>query len=203
MMINNTQDFGSNRGLTNFSPLVELGRQFNRRLLEQERISQDCFVPLGELRRLGQSTLAENGQRASALRFGDQRVMALLAALARFVHVPGEVSNKTLRQSVAQLLGVSPETYASAKMSYDLRRLRLKGLIERVPCSQRYVLTPLGAKVVAFFTKLYERLFRPGLAALVPDQPWPSDLAQALNRLDDVIQSWIHEALFPSVAMAA
>jgi hypothetical protein len=203
MMINNTQDFGFNRGLTNFSALVELGCQFNRRLLEQERISQDCFVPLDEMRRLGQSTITENGQRASALRFGDQRVMALLAALARFTYIPGEVSNQALRLSVAQLLGVPPEAYASAKMSYDLRRLRLKGLIERIPGSHRYLLTPLGTKVVAFFTKLYERLFRPGLAALVPDQPWPSDLAQTLNRLDDVIQSWIDAALFPSVVMTA
>ncbi|MFQ5857342.1 MAG: hypothetical protein ACE5LU_17175, partial [Anaerolineae bacterium] len=83
MMINNAKDFDVNRGLANFSTLVELGRQFNNRLLEQERISQDCFVPLDEMRRLGQSTVSEDGQRASALRFGDRRVMALMAALAR------------------------------------------------------------------------------------------------------------------------
>ncbi len=195
MMINNAKDFDVNRGLINFSTLVELGRQFNSRLLEQERISQDCFLPLDEMRRLGQSTVTENDQRASALRFGDQRVMALLAALARFAHIPSEVTNKTLRQSVAQLLGVRQEAYSSAKMSYDLRRLRLKGLIVRIPHSHRYVLTELGVKVVIFFTKLYERLFRPGLAALVPNQPFPSELAQALNAVSDVIQSWIDAAL--------
>ena len=202
MMINNPKDFGVNRGLTNFSTLVELGRQFNRRLLEQERISQDCFVPLDEIRRLGQPTL-EEGQRASALRFGDKRVMALLAALARFAYIPGEVTNKTLRQSVAQLLGVPPEAYSSAKMSYDLRRLRLKGLIERLPRSHRYVLTTLGIRVVIFFTKLYERLFRPGLAALVPEQPQPPDLAQALNTVTNVIQSWVDAASLPTVAAMA
>lgn len=202
MMINNPKDFGVNRGLTNFSTLLELGRQFNRRLLEQERISQDCFVPLDEIRRLDQPTVQE-GQRASALRFGDQRVMALLAALARFAYIPGEVTNKTLRQSVAQLLGVPPEAYSSAKMSYDLRRLRLKGLIERLPRSHRYVLTPLGIKVVIFFTKLYERLFRPGLAALVPEQPQPPDLAQALNTVTNVIQAWIDAASLPTVTAMA
>jgi len=203
MMINNPQDFGINRGLTNFCTLVELGRQFNHRLLEQERLSQDCFVPLVEIRCLGQSTVTEKGQRASALHFGDQRVMALLAALARFVYIPSEVTNKTLRQSVAQFLGVPPEAYSSAKMSYDLRRLRLKELIERIPHSHRYVLTPLGVKVVIFCTKLYERLFRPGLAALVPDQPQPSVLAQALSSVTDVIQSWIDEASLSFVATTA
>jgi hypothetical protein len=202
MMINNPRDFYINRGLTHFSQLVELGRRFNRHLLEQERISQDCFVPLDEIRHLGQSTVTQKGQRASALRFGDQRVMALLAALARFANIPSPVTNKTLRQSVGQALGVPPETYSSAKMSYDLRRLRFKGLIERIPNSHRYVLTALGIKVATFFTKLYERLFRPGLAALIPDQPCPSDLAQALNTLTDIIQSWMDKALlFPDMTL--
>lgn len=203
MMINNAKDFDVNRGLANFSTLVELGRQFNNRLLEQERISQDCFVPLDEMRRLGQSSVSQDGQRASALRFGDRRVMALMAALARLAHIPGELTNKTLRQSVAELLGVPSEAYSSSQMSYDLRRLRLKGLIARIPHSQRYTLTELGVKVVVFFTKLYERLFRPGLAALVPDQPWPSDLAAALDTVTEVVNSWTDEALLAPVATTA
>lgn len=203
MMINNPKDFDVNRGLTNFSTLIELGRQFNSRLLEQERISQDCFVPLDEMRRLGQSTVSEDGQRASALRFGDRRVMALMAALARLAYIPGELANRTLRQAVAELLGVPPEAYSGAQMSYDLRRLRLKGLIVRIPHSHRYTLTELGVKVVIFFTKLYERLFRPGLTALVPDQPWPSDLAEALHTVTEVVNSWIDEALLAPVATTA
>lgn len=85
-------------------------------------------------------------------------------------------------------------------MSYDLRRLRLKGLIARIPHSHLYTLTELGVKVVIFFTKLYERLFRPGLAALVSDQPWPSDLAHALDTVTDIIQSSIDGALLVPVA---
>lgn len=41
-----------------------------------------------------------------------------------------------------------------------------------------------------FFTKLYQRLFRPGLAAFLPPPPYPSDLAQALNQVSEVIQFW-------------
>ena len=79
-------------------------------------------------------------------------------------------------------------------MTYDLRRLRLKQLIERIGKSYRYRLTELGIKVVTFFTKLYQRLFRPGLAALLPQQRYPSDLAQALNKVSDVIQSWAEQS---------
>ena len=67
-------------------------------------------------------------------------------------------------------------------------------MVERVPKSHNYVLTELGAKVAVFFTKLYTRLFRPGLAALVSDQALPSPLAQALTAVSDLIRSTIKEA---------
>lgn len=73
-------------------------------------------------------------------------------------------------------------------------RLRLKGLIERIDHSHRYRLTDLGIRVVTFFTKLYHRLFAPGLAALLPDQAFPSDLALALNQVAEVLQSWTDQA---------
>jgi hypothetical protein len=193
-MINNPHDFGSNRGIAHFDALVVLGHTLNRRLLEQERLSQDCFVPLGAVRALGQSTVGADGQRASALRFGDDRVMALMAALSRSAPLVGGLSNKSLRQPVADLLGLPTHAYSSAQMSYDLRRLRLKGLVQRVPRSQTYILTELGARVAVFFTTLHTRLFRPGLAALVPHQPLPSRLALALTAVADLIGAGVQEA---------
>src|SRR5262249_2049367 len=160
------RDFDSPRGIARFDALVALGHRCNDRLLEQERLSQDCFVPLEQVRQLGRSTVDAVGQRAPALRFGDPRVMAVLAALAGFGHLPGQLSNKQLRQAVSDLLTAPAGGSTSAQMSYDLRRLRLKGLVERVPKSHAYVLTELGAKVAVFFTKLHQRVFRPGLGAI-------------------------------------
>jgi hypothetical protein len=190
MVFNNTQDFGIPRGLHNLARLVELGYHFNDRLLEQEQISQDCFLSLQDMRKLGQSCRMEDGQRASALRFADPRTMAVLEVLACHAYIPKEIGNRSLRGAVAQRLEGVLDTYSSAQMTYDLRRLRLKGLIERIGNSHRYRLTELGLKVVTFFTKLYHRLFAPGLAALLPDQAFPSDLATALNRVVEVLQSW-------------
>jgi len=190
MVFNNTQDFGIPRGLKNFARLVAMGYHFNDRLLEQEQISQDCFLSLQEMRKLGQSSRMEDGQRASALRFADPRLMAVLEVLACHAYIPKEIGNRSLRGAVAQRLEGVLDTYSSAQMTYDLRRLRLKGLIERIGNSHRYRLTELGIKVVIFFTKLYHRLFAPGLAALLPNQAFPSDLANALNRVAEVLQSW-------------
>ncbi len=199
-MINNAQDFGSNRGIAHFDALVALGHTLNERLLAQERLSQDCYIPLERVRTLGQPTVAADGQRASALRFGDERAMALLGALTQFAHLAGGLSNKTLRQAVADLLGVP--TYTSAQMSYDLRRLRLKGIVVRLPRSHRYLLTEMGTKVAVFFTKLDTRLFRPGLAALLPDQPLPSPLAAALTRVTDLIHAAVEDAQLTAAVAA-
>lgn len=194
MMFNNPYDFGIKRGLESFSQLVEMGYEFDDRLLELEQVSQDAFVPLDEFRQLGQSTLSDDGQRASAIRFGDSRIMAVLASLNRFGFVAAPLTNKALRTTVAELLTVSPEQYTQSQMSYDLRRLRLKGLIVRIPNSHRYQLTSIGIKVSAFYTKLYERIFKPGLAALKPDQNLPSDLAQVLDSLDNIVRNSLDSA---------
>lgn len=194
MVFNNTQDFGILRGLKNFARLVEMGYHFNDRLLEQEQISQDCFLSLQQMRELGQSTLLNNGQRASAVRFADPRLMAVLEVLACHAYIPKTIGNRSLRQAVAQRLAGVLDRYSSAQMTYDLRRLRLKGLIERIGTSHCYRLTDLGIRVVTFFTKLHHRLFAPGLAALLPEQTFPSDLAQALNQVVAVLHSWTDQA---------
>ncbi len=87
------------------------------------------------------------GQRASALRFGDGRVQALFSVLVLFSLQARGFTNSDMRALLAQLLGLDPAHYPQGRMSYDLRRLRLHGLIERIPHSHRYEPTPLGLRV--------------------------------------------------------
>jgi DNA-binding IclR family transcriptional regulator len=56
-------------------------------------------------------------------------------------------------------------------MTYDLRRLRRKGFIQRIPHSQRYQLTSEGSRLAVFFTKTYTRIVNPTLAELDPTLP--------------------------------
>jgi len=98
-------------------------------------------------------------------------------------------SNQTFRQLVGNGL-----TYHVPR-SYDLRRLRLKGLIQRIPDTHTYQLTTWGCRVAIFFTKLYERLFHPGIVATLPDPPFPSDLAHALASVATVLDRWAKNAL--------
>jgi hypothetical protein len=67
---------------------------------------------------------------------------------------------------MAQLLGVPAETITPGKMTYDLRRLRMHGLIERVPGTFRYQVTGTGMTQALFLTRLHDKFLRTGLAAL-------------------------------------
>ena len=75
-------------------------------------------------------------------------------------------------------------------MTYDLRRLRLHGLIERVPRSHRYHITPTGAQVAVFYARLYSRALRPACSL----KPYGSGPAQrAFDRLDAALANFLHE----------
>ena len=183
--INNPKDFYVAKAVSNVSHLRDLGDQVNRKLLEVERVSHQCVLTQDALDRLQQPTV-EAGQRASALRFADPRVMALCQAITGFAHLPRGFHNRDLRRPIEALLG---RPYSAAQMTYDLRRLRLKGLIHRIPKTHRYTATSYGLKVAFFYAKLYLRILRPEWAALLPvHDPLPRPLRAALDQLEAQIQ---------------
>ena len=182
--INDPTDFGCQKGLRHLSHLQALGRKINRRLLEVERVSQNCSLSAPAVERVVRPTVCDDGQRAPGLPFGDLRVMGLFAALTLFSHLPDGFSNRSLRTHVAQLVGCAQKDYSAAKMTYDLRRLRLKGLIVRKQGTNRYFLTSYGWRVALLFTRLNARVLRPLWAAIGHDDGIPRPLRLALARLD-------------------
>ena len=165
--INNSYDFGIGKRLHNLPKLREIGFAANRRLLEVERLSHDCMLAEDTLQAIDGPVTAGR-QRASGLRFADARVHALWHAIILFRQLAEGFRSADLRHHVAALSGRDPNTISQGAMTYQLRRLRLHGLIERLPNSFRYRVTDFGFRAALFFTRLYNRLLRPGLAAALP-----------------------------------
>jgi hypothetical protein len=185
--INDPRDFGIGKRLTNLPALRVVGFGANRRLLDVQRVSHDCHLGADAFARVTQP-IAVDGQRAAALRFEQERVQALLAALVVFSLLPTGFSNRDLREHLAPLLGLAPSQLPPGRMTYDLRRLRLHGLIERLPRTHRYRLTPQGLRTALFFTRTYARLFRSGLAQIIPTTATGhSQLRAAFDQLDRAI----------------
>jgi len=188
-VINDAYDIGVLRRLEHFGELTAKARDVNGRMLQTMRAGQDCVLASPAIERVAQPTLTEDGRRAPALRFGEPRVMALAGALSLTLFGACGLTNKSLRALTARLLGTP---YTASQMTYDLRRLRLNGLIRRIEHTHTYVLTPDGQRLAIFYTKLYNRLLRPLAAA---DQPQaPPGLRNALAAIDRHVEDYITRA---------
>src|SRR3989442_1508329 len=171
----------------------QVGFQANRRLLDVQTVSHDCSIGEDAFEKVVRPIEVE-GQRASALRFGDARVQALLSVLVLFSFQLRGFTNREMRALLAQLLGLDPAHYPVGRMTYDLRRLRLHGLIERIPKSHRYDVPPAGLRIALFFSRTYARLLRPKLAELMPaGPPGDSPLRAAFDRLQTEIDRCCEE----------
>jgi hypothetical protein len=195
-VINAPRDLGCNARLPNLDALQSKARAANHRILETERAGQGTVLASPAFERIAHPSADADGRRTPALRFGDPRVMALAGALCTTLLAAAGITNKSLR---ALMTGLLHAPYTPGQMTYDLRRLRLTGLIRRIEHTNRYVLTPDGVKVAVFYTKLHNRLLRPLLAA---DQPQaPPELRAALRAIDQHIGTYITRArLSPAAA---
>jgi hypothetical protein len=187
-VVNSPTDLGVQRRLHNLAELVEKAKGANRRLLELQRAGQGCAIETALWERISQPS-REEGQRTGALRFGDQRAMALAGALCVALNTVVGFTNKSLRALVSQLLG---GPYSTSQMTYDLRRLRLKGLVIRVQHTNSYILSDDGIRFAVTYTKLGHRVLPPLLAADHP--PAPTALRQAFRVIDNHVEDYLEHA---------
>jgi len=194
-VINSPRDLGCNARLPNLTELQAKARAANRRILEAERAGQGTVLASPAFERIAHPTVDAAGRRTPALRFGDPRVMALAGALCQTLLAATGFTNKHLRVLIAGLLGTA---YTPGQMTYDLRRLRLGGLIRRLPHTNRYVLTADGIRIAVFYTKVYNRLLVPLTAANQPQAP--PELRAALAAITRHVDDYAARARLPRAA---
>ena len=196
-VICNTRDFGIGRRVRceNWHALRAVGESANRRLCDAEAAAARPAPDVATFLEVTRPTINE-GHYSPGLRFGEPRVMALLAALAGHCHLVAGFTNAQLTERVSALLDAP---YTSRQATYDLRRLRRKGLITRRPHTQRYDLTDVGRRVTVLFTKTYGRVLTPGLAAMDPALPddvaLRSPLARAWRQLQHQLDDFVDAGL--------
>jgi hypothetical protein len=194
--INDTRDFGIKRRVTtdNWDALIDVGHQVNQRLLDHQLDACACAPDATLLERVVLPSVTPDGLPAPGLKFGDPRTMVLLACLCSFQHLFAGLTNRSLRELIAGLI----PGYTARQMTYDLRRLRRKGFIQRIPRTQRYELTREGRRLAVFFTKTYTRIVNPSLAELDPALPNEiakrSPLAVSYRAFDRAIEDRIKQA---------
>ncbi|MGH8990652.1 MAG: hypothetical protein ACRDZ7_03900 [Acidimicrobiia bacterium] len=196
-VICDTRDFGIGRRVNaeNWHALRAVGEAANQRLCDAQAADAQ---PAPDVVTFNQVTRPSDvdGLHAPGLRFGDPRVMAVMTAIVGYPHLIAGFNNRQLTDLVATLLDAP---YTNRQATYDLRRLKRKRLIERLPHSNRYQLTPIGRRVAVLFTKAHGRVLTPGLGALDPRLPEDiaqrSPLARAWRQLDLALDDFIADQL--------
>ena len=132
LVICDTRDFGVGRRLTyeNWNALRDVGEHANQRLCDAEAASARPAPDVATLNQVARPSITSDGQHAPALRFGDARVMALMAAITGFCHLITGFDNPALVQRMRALL--DDNSYSTRQATYDLRRLRRKQIIHRI-----------------------------------------------------------------------
>jgi len=196
-VISDTRDFGIGRRVNaeNWHALRAVGESANQRLCDAQAADAKPAPDVVTFNQVARPSDID-GLHAPGLRFGDPRVMTVMAAIVGFSHLIVGFNNRQLTDLVATLLD---GPYANRQATYDLRRLKRKGLIERIPHSHRYQLTDLGRRVAVLFTKTHGRLLTPGLVELDPRLPDDiarrSPLARAWRQLDRALDDYIDSQL--------
>jgi hypothetical protein len=178
------------RRIENLDELRKIGFAANRRLLDVQRIGHHCFIGEASFQDM-QKPIMVNQHRAAALRFADPRVHALLHVMLLFLLVQGTFTHKVLREHLAPLLGKKPSQLTPGRITYDLRRLRLHGLIERIPKTHRYRITAKGLRTAVFYNSLYNRSLRTGLAIISPcaaNSELP--IAKSIRAAENAVNKW-------------
>jgi len=192
--INDARDFGIGRRLHNLPALRAAGFPATRRLLDVGKLSRDPAGGQAAIAQITRPVITEAGTRVAGLRLGDPRAHALLAALCVFRLLPRGFANRDLRPILAQLLGVPAGSITPGKMTYDLRRLRRHGLIERIPHTFRYQVTGTGIAQAPFLTRLHDRFLRSGLASLAGPAVSDRSLAAATRAYTSAIDDLARQA---------
>ena len=86
---------------------------------------------------------------------------------------------------------MKPSQLSPGRITYDLRRLRLHGLIQRIPKTHSYRITAKGLRTAIFYTRLYNRSLRTGLAVISPDAANANiPLARSIRAAEAALNTW-------------
>jgi hypothetical protein len=190
-------DLSINKNIDNLPKLRQVLRTANERYLDVQQDVLHSYVDREQLQQLRQSSVSANGRRVPGLHVDDPRLLAVLQAVVCCAYLVGKgcFQTKDLLPDVQKASGNAQ--YQLTQLRYDLSKLRAKGLVVRLPGTQRYQVTPTGYRLGILYLKLYQRLYAPltaGICAPDPsDQEVLSHRQTKLDRLYVAVDQALHK----------
>jgi hypothetical protein len=196
IVCNNLKDFGLKKTLRHWAPVRERFQQITDRFAQTQAQLLNVHGQFDVLARLAKPVL-QGKTKVAGIKLENTRLMRLLELLMQ--GAGGHFRQWTtarLREAFLEAYQIKPKAYTLTQLRYDVRKLRLHGLIERVPKSYAYRFTSKGTKLSILLVQLRKRLYGPlGFGLLrtrpnpeyLPDSPFEKAYLKVEKALDDVI----------------
>jgi hypothetical protein len=172
LVCNNVRDFGLKKTLPHWQSLRQRCQQITDRFAHTQAEHLNVHGQLDVVAALAKPVL-QGKTKVAGIKLENLRLMRLLETLLR--GVGGHFRRWTTAQLHAAILDayqINPRDYTLGQLRYDLRKLRVHGLVERVPKTHAYCFTDKGAKLSILLVQLRQRLYGPlgfGLFRRRPD----------------------------------
>ncbi len=179
--INDPRDFNIGKSLVHLGYLGTVAYHAITRFQKAQAVALATALDRSTFERLVTPS-TDGGQRVAGLRFGAPRPMRVLEALGCAGLTFKAFSLTDLRAVLVERLGVEAAEVTPPRLAYELRKLRGKGVVRKVPRRNLYTLTDVGYRAVLYLTKLHQRLLAPALDSL--DVALRESLEASPHRLD-------------------
>jgi hypothetical protein len=109
-------------------------------------------------------------RRTAAVDLQKPRMRAVAEAVVALAAQPEGFTSQQLARRVRQMQGRSMSAYRRRQAAYDLRKLRGKSLVQRLPQTRRYRVRRPGIRTLAALLLLREKVLKPVLAGVYRPQ---------------------------------
>jgi hypothetical protein len=197
LVCNNVRDFKLKKSLPHWEAMRQTFQEVTDRFARVQAQHLNVHGQFDVLARLAQPVL-QGRTKVAGLKLEQTRILRLLEVLLQ--GASGHLRQWTtarLRQTVLADSGLKEKDYTLHQIRYDLRKLRLHGLIERIPHSHAYRFTVRGQKLAILLVQLRKRIYGPISFGVLRHRPHPdfmpnSDFERAYHKVDQAIDQLIH-----------
>jgi len=170
-MAHNTRDLRCGTSLERYGDMSAALRAMVDRFSEVIDCVDTAFIEPGLLDTLPQASQVGRA-RVGGVDLNKARVRATVESVIALASIPEGFSAADVAERVRTIL--SDPAYRTSRAAYDLRKLRGKGLVSKLPCSRRYKSCPQALRALAALLLLRDHVIRPLLAGALHAETTPA-----------------------------
>lgn len=164
-IVHNTKELRCGRLLERFPQIIARLQQILEQFLNNLYCMDASFISGETLDQL--ATPSQVGKtRIGGMDVNKPRTRAVLSAVLALACSPDGFTTGQLANTVRSMLPATDSSYDPRRAAYDLRKLRGKELVSKVPDSRRYFIPQQAVRTIAALVILREKILRPILAGL-------------------------------------